>query len=211
MKLLNFSNQSAWGAAPIKSRYARRTAKTSAAGRRCARVRAGRAQTGRRAFSLLEVILSIVILGGCLAILGELVRVGARSARSAQDLTTAQLLCESYMAEMDAGITLPTATEGIIDHYDGSQWAYSVEVEPIEQEGLLEVIVTFQQDPAAVAQPISCRLARWMIDPELIAELELAQAEAEAAAEEMATASSSATDTGSAGSDTSSPESGGER
>ncbi len=39
----------------------------------------------RRAFSLLEVILAIAILGGSMAVLGELVRVGTRSASGRTD------------------------------------------------------------------------------------------------------------------------------
>jgi hypothetical protein len=60
--------------------------------------------------SLLEVILAIAILGGSLAVIGQLINIGARNAISARDLTTAQLYCESKLAEVSAGIELPEPT-----------------------------------------------------------------------------------------------------
>lgn len=142
-------------------------------------------------FSLLEVILSIVILAGCLAVLGELVRVGARSSRSARDLTTAQLLCETMMAEIDAGITPPTANDGVVEHFDGSLWAFTVVSEQVDQEGLLEVIVQVQQEMSAAAQPVSCTLTRWFVDPQLVLDLAAVDQEMAAAQAEQSTAGDS--------------------
>ena len=53
----------------------------------------------RRGLSLLEVMLAIAILGGSIAVIGELIRVGTISAAKTRDLTTAQILCESTLAE----------------------------------------------------------------------------------------------------------------
>jgi prepilin-type N-terminal cleavage/methylation domain-containing protein len=68
--------------------------------------------SGRRrrnaGLSLLEVILAIAILGGCIAVIGELVRLGARQAEEARELTTAQLLCESKLEEIAAGVSRPS-------------------------------------------------------------------------------------------------------
>jgi general secretion pathway protein I len=55
-------------------------------------------------FSLLEVILALAILTGAVAVLGEIVRLGIRNAQVARDTTQAQLLCESKLAEITAGI-----------------------------------------------------------------------------------------------------------
>src|SRR5687767_4481064 len=62
-----------------------------------------RHSTFRHGLSLLEVILSIAILGGALATIGELVRIGARNAAIARDLTTAQIYCETKMSEAAVG------------------------------------------------------------------------------------------------------------
>ena len=57
----------------------------------------------RTGLSLLEVMLALAILGGALAAIGELMRIGARNAEKARDLTTAQMICESTMAEIQLG------------------------------------------------------------------------------------------------------------
>ena len=59
--------------------------------------------------SLLEVMLALAILGGALAVIGELTRLGARSAETARDLTRAQRYCENKMAEVSAGLVTPQA------------------------------------------------------------------------------------------------------
>ncbi|MBW8884274.1 MAG: prepilin-type N-terminal cleavage/methylation domain-containing protein, partial [Planctomycetia bacterium] len=51
----------------------------------------------QRGLSLMEVILAIAILGGALAMIGQLIRIGSRSAAEARDLTMSQLYAESEM------------------------------------------------------------------------------------------------------------------
>jgi len=46
-----------------------------------------------RGFSLLEVILSLAILGGAIAVLGEAARLALRNAEFTRDMARAQLLC----------------------------------------------------------------------------------------------------------------------
>ena len=58
----------------------------------------------RRGFSLLEVLLASSILLGCVIVLGHLAYLGRRNARAALDSSTAQILCESKMGELLAGI-----------------------------------------------------------------------------------------------------------
>src|SRR5262245_45353897 len=50
-----------------------------------------------RGLSLMEVILAIAILGGALVTIRQLIRIGARSAAQARDLTMSQLYAESEM------------------------------------------------------------------------------------------------------------------
>ena len=134
----------------------------------------------RQGLSLLEVMLALAILGVSLAILGELVRTGLRSAGAARDLSTAQIFCESKVAEIVSGIELPeTVTRVPLE--DFPEWLYSIEVEQIDQQGLLDILVTVQKDIESSRRPIYFSLHRWMIDPEY--ELDL-----KAAAEEEATA-----------------------
>ena len=71
--------------------------------RRSRRRRPGEAS----AFTLLEVILALVILGGALAIFGEVVQLANRSAVDARAETQAQLLASSLMDEIMADFVLP--------------------------------------------------------------------------------------------------------
>jgi hypothetical protein len=117
----------------------------------------------------LEVILALAILAGAIAVLGEIARQGIESTRIARDLTYAQLLCESKMAEIAAGIELPDPVDRArienIDDPTQLNWVYSVEAEPTEIEGLLAVRVTVTQDMPEERRPVRCALVRWMSDP----------------------------------------------
>ncbi len=177
--------------------------------RRAVRVRRVRAR--QTAMTLLEVILAIAILGGSLAVLGELVRAGSRAARHAKMLSIAQLLADSLTAEVCIGGTTPESTEGVVDDYGGSSWSYSLQVEQVEQQGLLAVMVTVHENVDLAQQPISYSLVRWMIDPQTELDMENAAAEAEAAAGSSGSSSSGSSDTSGSGADTSGAATGGGR
>ena len=66
-----------------------------------------------RGFSLLEVILALGILVGAMAVLGELARHGLDSARIARDSAMAQLLCESKLSEITAGLIRPEPVSNV--------------------------------------------------------------------------------------------------
>jgi type II secretion system protein I len=126
-----------------------------------------------RGLSLLEVILALAILGLAMATIGELMRIGSRNAESARDLTTAQILCETKMAELVTGLTPPVATSlaPMADVASGEEWLYSVETQPLGQDGLLAVRVEVQQNPEVFTRPARFSLIRWMIDPNMTATL----------------------------------------
>ena len=120
------------------------------------------------AFSLLEVILALAILAGALVVIGEYSRLGAENAHIAQDLTQAQFLCESKLAEIVAGVS-PAESNGSealqSDNDAQQQWICSVDVEPLEEQKLLAVTVTVTKDAPDDPHPVSCTLTRWMADP----------------------------------------------
>lgn len=126
----------------------------------------------RRGFSLLEVLLSLAILGTCLAAIGTLVRLGSRGAVEARELTTAQLLCEAKVAEISTGI-LPPDPGGPwqFDLPEHADWVYYVDQQPLPQPGLIAIMVTVtQQSPPGAMQrlrPLEFSLVRWMQDPAL--------------------------------------------
>ena len=127
----------------------------------------------RPAFSILEVILALAILTGAMAVLGELGRLGFRSAKAAQDLTKAQILCESKMAEYTSGITSPQAVSGTpFDAIDqdlnsATSWVYSVDMQQIDQDGLIALCVTVSQNLPATQHPATYSITRWIVDPTL--------------------------------------------
>jgi hypothetical protein len=139
----------------------------------------------------MEVILAIAILGGSLAVLGEMVRVGARASRSARLLTTAQLLADSLAAEMTAGISVPESTQGLVEQFGGHSWAYTIEVQQVEQQGLLGIVIQVRDALDESPRPVTFSLMRWMVDPEMELEWEEAAAAAEAAVSGSDAASSS--------------------
>jgi len=119
----------------------------------------------RLGLSLMEVILALAIFGVSVAAIGELLRLGTRAASRTRDLTTAQLLCESKMAELAAGI-LPLQSTSLATIEENPDWIYSVEMLQVEQEGLVSVFVTVQQTEDTI-QPVSYSLVSWMVDPGL--------------------------------------------
>jgi len=140
-----------------------RTAPAPAAGNRTGR------HNRRGGFSLLEVILALAILTGAIAVLGELARMGLQNARIARDRTYAQLLCESKLAEITAGITLPEPCPltpfGTVADPREADWLYSIEVYGVDEEGLVGVRVRVVQDLEPRKRPVEFALVRWIVDP----------------------------------------------
>ncbi|MCI0360426.1 MAG: hypothetical protein L0211_18270 [Planctomycetaceae bacterium] len=152
----------------------------------------------RDALSLLEVILAIAILGGSLAIIGELIRIGARNAAISRDLTTAQLYCESKMNEAAAGvIDLENLGTETLD--EAGEWMCVITTEALDQQQLIAVNVTVGQNPDEFARPVSFSMTRWIIDPAYVAECAALDAQLKAEAKQRVTnAAQSAGGTGGA-------------
>ena len=123
----------------------------------------------KRAFSLLEVILALAILAGSIAAIGEVMRSSLRAAGESRDLTQAQLLCESKMAEVVVGIEPLEPILGVAFELE-PQWLYSVDILPLESGELLAVMVTVEQDPERVSRPARFSLVRWVSDITTIVE-----------------------------------------
>jgi type II secretion system protein I len=120
-------------------------------------------------FSLLEVILALGILVGAMAVLGELARIAMRNAAMARDYSRAELLCESKLGEIIAGITQPVAVQPTPCETQpdlaGPQWLYQIDVSSLDTQGLLAVQVTVTQDLPPPQRPVAVSLTRWVPDP----------------------------------------------
>ncbi len=147
-------------------------------------IRPRTSQSARRGgLSLLEVILAIAILGGALAIIGELIRIGARNAAIARDLTTAQLYCESKMSEAAAGVIdlENLATEELDEE---GEWMCVITTEALDQQQLIAVNVTVGQNPDLFARPVSFSMTRWIVDPSYVAQCAALDAQLKAEAKQ---------------------------
>ena len=130
--------------------------------------------------TLLEIILSLALLGGTVAIIGELARSSFQNARLARDLVQAELMAESILAkvrlgiiELESAFDVPVSihvnqSDTIMDTHaisDGNTnavlWFYSLEVSDID-DYLVEVAVTVHQNMAEERRPAVCRLVRWL-------------------------------------------------
>jgi prepilin-type N-terminal cleavage/methylation domain-containing protein len=153
-----------------------------------------------RAFTLLEVILAIAILGVSLAIIGEGFRAGLRNIDEARHEVRASLVAESILSQVACGEILPENVSDVAYTFDPN-WLYSITSEPPPEnplDGLLSVSVTVRH----VSQPrYSVTMGRWLTDPAWLAEQEannpLNQAAANASTD---AASSSSTGSGSSSS-----------
>lgn len=122
-------------------------------------------QPPRRAFSLLEVLLAIAILGGAMVVISQLLSLGYRAAIESRLRTDAALLCDAKMAELAAGALPLSSTSGELIQ-ENPQWNYSVSVENASQVGLLAVTVTVAQNNTGNMNPMSLSIVRLMPDPE---------------------------------------------
>lgn len=133
----------------------------------------------RSGLSLLEVILAIAILGGAMVVLGQLINLGHTSAIDARDLSEAQILCDTKISEVTAGI-IPNSSVSGTDITEAPGWQYQLTVDKASIEGLLIVDCTVSQDPAQFSVPVSYRLVRWIPDPDYEEELKAMQEAKEA-------------------------------
>ncbi len=137
----------------------------------------------REGVSLLEMILSIAILAGAVAILGELVRIGTRAGSGARDLTEAQLICESIVSEIVCGAAEPESISRAEIPTD-EDWLYTIWLGATEAEGLVELRVTVEQNLPVRKRPRKFTLVRWIADPGLELSEEPLDEEAEESTEE---------------------------
>ncbi len=118
----------------------------------------------RRGFSLLEVLLATGILIGSAIVLMELASIGMRHAASARDLSHAQLICQSKLNEIVAGVA-PAETVRPMPCEDDVRWIYWVNVRPTERAGLVLLEVGVAQELTPRRQTNRFTLVRWIRDP----------------------------------------------
>ena len=121
-------------------------------------------------FTLMEILVSITILGLSMVAINGLIGMGARNAREAQVLTTAQFLAESKLAEVKTGLISPNSTGKMPFTAEETMepFTYEIQSETIDGEGkLLAIRVLVEYTPVDGSLPHVFQLDTWMIDPEL--------------------------------------------
>ena len=125
---------------------------------------------GSDGFTLREIILSLAILAGALAALGEVMRSANLNAALAEDETRAQILAASIMDELAAGSRQLTAVQQTpLDTPDSPPWVYSIEIGQTQFDELVTVGVRVEQQVEARFQPARFELVRWMPNPDYVA------------------------------------------
>jgi len=121
--------------------------------------------TKRSALSLLEVVLAMAILAGSFATLAQLVSLGIRAAGHGRDLTQGQIIAETALSEIAAGIVQPTGLSGVPSEMN-PDWLISVVSQATQVQGIIQVTVVAERD-ATLGRPARYDLTRWMRDPSL--------------------------------------------
>jgi len=118
----------------------------------------------RGGFSLLEVLMAMGVLLGCIIVLTELAAIGRAHANDAQTRAKAQLLCQARLNEMLAGVQpVMPVQKRVID--EEPEWTYSVEIDSSPHPGLSVIRVVVAQDLPEEQRPQSFSLLRWIPDP----------------------------------------------
>ena len=126
----------------------------------------------RKGLSLLEVILSIAILGGSLVVIGSLVNLGYQHAVNTRLRSDANIICDTTMAEVAAGVLeLQTSGNQVVE--TNPDWIYSVNVGDSDQPGLKVVTVQVSQQTQTTRVPIIVTATRFMVDPDYEPEQEV--------------------------------------
>lgn len=125
---------------------------------------------GRGGFTLFEVLLALVVVGLAMAVISQVVWSGMENARMTQEMVQAELLAESVMAEVLAGVRpLESVQDSAFDEESGLEepdaWLFSIEATPLETAGLTEARVTVRANSEKTSA-MSFSLVRWVYTPE---------------------------------------------
>ena len=124
-----------------------------------------RSGSRRHGLSLLEVVMAIAIMGIAMMIISNLVSLGTRAAGMTKWRSEAQILCNTKMAELSAGV-LPLETVSTASISENPEWAYSVQVQSSDLTGLLLVQVSVAPVNMSIDKFEPFLLTRLIPDPD---------------------------------------------
>lgn len=121
-------------------------------------------------FTLMEILVSITILGLSMVAINGLVSIGARNAREAQVLTTAQFLAESKLSEVKTGLLSPNSTGKMpfTQEETFEPFTFEVQSQSMGTDGqLMAIRVVVEYTPEDGSLPLIYQLDTLMIDPQI--------------------------------------------
>lgn len=126
----------------------------------------------RPALSLLEVVLALAILAVATAYLAQSMQLATTNALKAQRLTKAELVVESVLNQVIAGLipSDPVTWTPYNNSQGATDWVYQIQQVPAEMDGMLGLQIAVQQvDPQSGMVPgkVDLFVNRWIIDPSL--------------------------------------------
>lgn len=96
----------------------------------------------RRGFTLIEVLVSLVVVTAGLTIIAQGFLTGGRASVASQNDTLATMLAESKMAELEAGIlSMQTSASGTFEP-ERPDHSWSLEPESTDTTGLVKMTLT---------------------------------------------------------------------
>lgn len=166
----------------------------------------------RVGFSLLEVVLALTILAMATAYLAQAMNIATTNALRAERLTQAELVAESVMNQVIAGVIpsqpvtwtqyISAGQQGMGQQGTGmKQWMYQLQSVQTEMEGMIGIQIAVQEVSAdgLMRSDYDFFVNRWIIDPALGLDTPPEETEEEAASGDASSSSSGST--GSAGAD----------
>ena len=152
-----------------------------------------RIRSTRRGISLLEIVLSIGIMGASLAVLSTIVLNGSDAALDAKDRAIAQMLCEQQIAQtlLNNVTPIPYVDQPLNTPDASSTYTATLQTQQGQIQGILLLSMTVKGTSSdSTRDPVAVTLTRMMVDPAL--GLEQLEADEKAAAEEEAAAAEAA-------------------
>lgn len=130
------------------------------------------ARLERRGLSLLEVVLALAILAMASAYLAQSMELATTNAIKAQRIAQAELVAESVMNQMIAGLisSEPVTWTPYFNSMGQTDWMYQIQQVNTQLDGMLGLQVAVQQlDPntGLIQTRYDLYVNRWIIDPAL--------------------------------------------
>jgi prepilin-type N-terminal cleavage/methylation domain-containing protein len=123
----------------------------------------------RKGFTLLEIVISLAILAGSLAALGEVMRLADHNAQMVRDESQAQILASSVMDELLSGSRATQAVnQELFDYNTDPPWLYSIAFDQTPYVELLLARVHVEQKLPPEQQPAHFELVRWVPNPDYV-------------------------------------------